>query len=49
MTTLGEESGEVAGGEKGPWKKVRHKPTNFMETMKVASESVRIELELQAK
>ena len=36
MTTLGEESVEVAGGEKGPWNEVRHKPTNFMETLKEA-------------
>ena len=34
MTTLGEESVEVAGREKGPWKKVRRKPINFMETLK---------------
>ena len=49
MTTLGEESVEVAGGEKGPWKEVRRKPTNFMETLKEASESARIESDLQAK
>ena len=49
MTTLGEESVEVAGGEKGPWNEVRRKPTNFMETLKEASESARIESELQAK
>ena len=49
MTTLGEESVEVAGGERGPWKEVRRKPTNFMETLKEASESARIESDLQAK
>ena len=49
MTTLGEESVEVAGGEKGPWKEVRRKPTNFMETLKEVSESARIESELHAK
>ena len=30
MTTLSEESVEVAGGEKGPWKEVRRKPTYFI-------------------
>ena len=49
MTTLGEESVEVAGGEKGPWKEVRRKPTNFMETLKEASEAARIESEIMAK
>ena len=49
MTTLGEESVEVAGGEKGPWKEVRRKPTNFMEILKEASESTRIESDQQAK
>ena len=49
MTTLDEESVEVTGGEKGPWKEVRRKPTNFMETLKEASESARIESDLQAK
>ena len=49
MTTLGDESVEVTGGEKGPWKEVRRKPTNFMETLKEASEAARIESDLQAK
>ena len=49
LRSVVEESVEVAGGEKGPWKEVRRKPTNFMETLKKASESARIESELQAK
>ena len=48
MTTLGEESVEVTGGEKGPWKEVRCKPTNFMETLKEVI-SIWYESELQAK
>ena len=40
---------QVAGGEKGPWKEVRRKPTNFMETLKEASESARIKSDLQPK